>query len=63
MIFMIFECTNCGDTYEMYVGYCALCPICQMRNNQLIENWQRELKVFGEMRRKVRQNLQLQNGY
>ena len=56
MIFMIFECTNCGDEYEMYVGYCALCPICQMWNGQLIENWQRELKVFGELRRKIRES-------
>ena len=51
-------CDNCGE----YLGSWdplephTWCDMCKMRAKQITENAQRELKVFGEMRRKVREN-------
>lgn len=51
-------CDNCGeplngwDPLEPHVW----CDMCKMRAAQISENARRELVVFGEMRRKVREN-------
>jgi len=52
------ECDNCGeslngfDPLELHIW----CDMCKMRAQQITENAQRELKIFGEMRRKVRES-------
>lgn len=51
-------CDNCGEPLN---GWDPLephtwCDMCKMRATQITENAQRELKVFGEMRRKVRES-------
>lgn len=49
-------CCNCGEELPEYdIIMVVYCSACQMRNDQLIENWQRELKLFGELRRKIRE--------
>ncbi len=49
------HCINCGEELPEYdVIMMVYCDACRMRNDQLIENWQRELKLFGELRRKIR---------
>jgi hypothetical protein len=51
-------CDNCGEELD---GWDPLepnmwCSMCKMRAEQISENARRELAVFGEMRRKVREN-------
>jgi len=51
-------CDNCGEPLS---GWDPLephtwCDMCKMRAKQITENAQRELKIFGEMRRKLREN-------
>lgn len=51
-------CDNCGESLN---GWDPLephtwCDMCKMRAAQITENAQRELKIFGEMRRKVRES-------
>jgi hypothetical protein len=51
-------CDNCG---EFLGGWDPLephtwCDMCKMRAKQITENAQRELRIFGEMRRKLRED-------
>jgi len=50
-------CDNCGEPLG---GWDPLepntwCDMCKMRAEQISENARRELRIFGEMRRKVRE--------
>lgn len=51
-------CDNCGEPLD---GWDPLepntwCDMCKMRAQQISENARNQLKVFGEMRRKVRES-------
>ena len=53
---MVSACSNCGEIIPASFEVYKLCPVCEMRLKQLTENVKREMQVFGEMRRKVREN-------
>jgi len=51
-------CDNCGEPLSGWdpLESQMLCEMCKMRARQITVNARRELKIFGEMRRKVREN-------
>lgn len=50
-------CENCGEEMDSWdpLENHILCSMCKMRASQIYENAKRELRIFGEMRRKVRE--------
>lgn len=50
------ECSNCGEEMDSWDPLEQVwCPMCKMRAEQITENARRELRIFGEMRKKVRE--------
>jgi hypothetical protein len=51
-------CDNCGEPLSGWdpLETHMFCDMCKMRAAQITENARRELRIFGEMRRKVREN-------
>jgi uncharacterized Zn finger protein (UPF0148 family) len=51
-------CDNCGEPLGSFdpLESHTWCDMCKMRAAQISENARRELKIFGEMRRKVRES-------